>query len=193
MNSVELLRSKESLAVVFEKHRDRLHRMIECRLDPRVAVRLSAEDILQDSFVEASARLSEYVRDPNVPVFIWLRFLVGQQVQIAHRKHRSTNKRSVTKEVRNARLSTTSLLTELAQYMLASDTTPSMVISQQELNENIRNHVESLEEIDREILTLRHFEELTNAEAATELSISNSAASKRYHRALKKLRDSVLS
>lgn len=180
-----------ALAAVFERHRQRLRKMVELRLDVRVAVRISADDVLQESFVEASRRLEDYLTDAAVPVFIWLRFLVGQQVRIAHRRHLATNKRSVGKEFRIHHHSTARILKDVANRLLSHDSTPSAVASKRELYAQVRHQLESLDEIDREILTLRHYEELTNAEVAVELLISQDAASKRYRRALRRLRSSI--
>ena len=180
----------EVLAKYFQTHESRLRKMVAFRLDRRVAVRVAAEDILQECFLEASRRLDEYLADPNVPLFIWLRFLAGQQVATTHRRHRQANRRSVGKEVQTSKTGHPLGSSAILQFVLASLTTPSLVLVQQELESDVRKRVQELDATDREILNLRHYEELSNAEAAMELSVSPAAASKRYLRALEKLRES---
>lgn len=178
---------ENALAECFSSHQGRLRRMIEFRLDRRVAVRVAAEDILQECFLEASRRLDEYLAKPDVPLFIWLRFLACQQVAAAHRRHRAANRRSVGREI-TQHTEVPNDKQSIVQFVLASFTTPSFVVRKKELECDIRERVEKLDQTDKEILNLRHFEELSNAEAAIELSVSPAAASKRYLRALEKLR-----
>ena len=179
------------LASVFEQHRARLRKMVEFRLDRRVSARVSPDDILQESFVEASCRLEEYLADASVPIFIWLRFLTAQQVLRVHRRHLGAGKRSVGREVSRHRDQLGRQTDQIVRHLLATDTTPSMVVSRLELQQSIRERIDRLDDIDRGIIVLRHYEELSNVEAAIELSISKTAASKRYTRALKRLRSSI--
>lgn len=182
---------EDSLAKAFDEHKHRLRKMIAFRLDPRFAARVDPDDVLQDAYVQAAARLSEYTSDPRVPLFTWIRFLVNQQIAGVHRWH-SRGKRNARLDIvdgqsrsRISGLSSHSVLSRIT----GRDSTPSLVASRHELQTTLRELVESLDESDREILCLRHFEELTNSESATELAITQAAASKRYIRALERLRE----
>ena len=176
-------------ASMFEGHRPRLERMVYFRMDPRVRARLSASDVLQDVFVEASGRLDRYVDDGRMPLFLWLRFLTGQAVAAAYRHHIGVKMRDARRQVPlqdRARLGASTVA--MADALIARGTTPTRGAANEELRERMASALDAMSESDREILVLRHFEELTNGEAAQELGIDISAASKRFIRALDRLR-----
>ena len=180
----------QALAVQFTQHRARLEKMVELRLDRRVAQRVDASDILQDAFIESARRLPDYLANPEAPLFIWLRFIVGQRVAIAHRRHLGTVRRSAVREshmpVEEA------IAAERCELRLASAlASPSSAAIRSESEVQLRRAIEVLGARDREILLLRHFELLSNAEAAAELHITAEAASKRYCRALERLREQL--
>lgn len=176
-----------ALAHFFQVHRPRLRKMIELRLHPRLASRVDPEDVMQEAFVDAATRLDEYVADPSVPLFIWIRFLVNQQIAQVHRWH-YRKKRNAGREVQDASPPTRNSGISFLNQLIGSDTSPSLVACRNELQTTLGELVDKLESTDREILFLRHFEELTNQEAATELAITTAAASKRYVRAIERLR-----
>jgi RNA polymerase sigma-70 factor (ECF subfamily) len=163
--------------------------MVEMRLDQRVAQRIDAADVLQEAYIEASQRLAEYVAHPEVPLFIWLRFIVGQRVAAAHRRHLNTEKRSVQKESRIPEFRPSAGTDSLVLKFASKLTSPSSAAFRSEMQERLRKAIDGLKVEDRNILLLRHFEELTNFEAAVELGITPAAASKRYLRALQRLRE----
>ncbi len=180
---------RTALAGVFMEHRPRLRRMIEVRLDRRVAGRVDPSDVLQEAYLDASRRLDDYLRTPSMPLFLWLRFLTGQRLMAIHRQHLGTQKRDPRQEVNLhrggiPRADSASLSIEL----LGRLTTPSRAAIRGEIQAQLEDQLRRLEPLDREILALRHYEQLSNNEAAEELGISSAAASKRYIRALERLR-----
>lgn len=178
---------QEDLAGFFMANRDRLRRMVDLRMDKRLAQRVDASDILQEGFVEAQNRFGEYLEDPKLPLFVWLRFLVGQRLLAVNRWHFGRQKRDPRKEQAIERQPTVGSEV-MAREFSAHLTSPSQAAAQEELASRLTEMLDEMDEMDREILTLRHFEELSNNEAAAELGLTKAAASKRYIRALSKLR-----
>ena len=177
----------DALAKVFESHRGRLTRMIGVRMDARLNQRVSESDVLQDAFVDAQRRVSEW-QPKKMPLFLWLRLLTGQKLIELHRFHVQTQKRSTNREAKPE--ATPDASTEsMAGLFVGQLTTASQLVAKSELRQLVRSTLDQLDPIDREILALRHFEQLTNAETAKTLSIAPSTSSERYVRALEKLRD----
>ena len=195
----ELLQSaaqgdKEKWGVLLKRHRSRLRRMVALRLDQRLQGRLDASDVIQEAYLEASARLPEYLRQPALPFFLWLRFLTGQKMLELHRRHLGAHMRDAAREVslyRGALPETSSAA--LAAQLLGHDTRPSEAAIRAERKIRLQEALNVMEPLDREVLALRHFEQLNNAETAQALGLQESAASKRYVRALKKLKDILMS
>lgn len=174
---------------LFDRHRERLLRMIAFRLDSRILAKVDCEDVLQDAFVETVRRIGDYCRRPSVPVFIWLRQITSQVLIDTHRRYLGAQKRDVKQEVAFCGApwphgSSAFLAAQLADSL----TSPSQVAVRKEAISELKTALENLEEIDREVLVLRHLEELSNNEVADLLGIDKYAASKRYIRALKRLR-----
>lgn len=180
---------RAALAELFVEHRDRLRRMVEVRLDRRAAPRIDPSDVLQETFLEAARRLGDYVDDPPLPPFLWLRFLASRRLMAVHRRHLGVQKRTAKREVSLRRKSVTCTDSFcLSRQLVGRLTSPSLAAVREEMHVQLQEMIDSLEPLDREILSLRHYEELTNREAAQELGISEEAASKRYVRALARLR-----
>jgi len=173
------------------RHEGRLRRMVAMRMDPRIQQRLSASDVLQDAYLEAARHLPEYLSDPKAPFFLWLRGIAANKLLHLHRYHLGAEKRDPRREVRRARQPETQSVT-LAGMLAGDATRPSDAALRDELYGQLHEAIERLDPIDREVLSLRHFEQLSNAETAEVLQIEPSAASKRYMRALERLK-SVLS
>ncbi len=174
---------------LMEEHRPRLRRMVRLRLDHRVKGRVDSSDVIQEAYLEAFRRLPEYLRDPTVPFFVWLRFLTGQKLVQIHRQHLGVRARDVAREVslyRGALPEATSaaLVARLAGQL----TSPSLGAAKAEMKMLLQDALNTMDPLDREVLVLRHFEQLTYAEVASELDITESGAAKRYVRALQKLR-----
>src|SRR6516162_4427124 len=174
---------------LLEQHRDRLRRMLGLRLDPRLQGRVDASDVLQETYLEASARLPEYLRNPTMPFFLWLRFLAGQKLVTLHRHHLGTQMRDAGREVSlyRGRLPETSSAA-LAAQLLGHDARPSEAAARAELKIRLQEALNGMDPLDREVLALRHFEQLSWAETAQTMEITEGAASKRYVRALKRLK-----
>lgn len=181
-----------ALADLFTKHRERLRRMVDMRLDRRVAGRVDASDVLQEAFVDASNQLERYLQDVPMPPFLWLRFLTGERLMATHRRHLGAKMRDAKQEVPLRIHARPDVRSESLSFGLAGKlTSPSVAAVRAEVHDRLRRALDELDLLDREILSLRHFEELSNAEAAEELEISTAAASKRYIRALERLRKAV--
>ena len=174
---------------LLERHREAIRRMIDQRLDRVVQQRVDASDIVQDVLIEANRRLGDYLANPTMPFQLWLRHMARDRVIDAHRRHRVAASRSLDKEVSLeaagvADRSRANLAGELADREL----TPAAVATWRELERRFAAAVEQLEEDDRQIVLLRHFEHLTTAEAAEVLGLSKPAAGMRYLRAMRRLR-----
>jgi RNA polymerase sigma-70 factor (ECF subfamily) len=168
--------------------------MVALRLDQRLQGRLDASDVIQEAFLEASARLPEYLRQPALPFFLWLRFLTGQKVMELHRRHLGAQMRDAGREISLYRGTLPEASSAaLAAQLLGHDTRPSEAADRAERKIRLQEALNSLDPLDREVLALRHFEQLNNAETAQTLGLHESAASKRYIRALKKLKDILTS
>jgi RNA polymerase sigma-70 factor (ECF subfamily) len=181
---------QQALNDIFTRYRGRLLRMVEMRLDWRLQARLDASDVIQDAFLQVATRLEEYLRDPKLPLFLWLRLIVGERLAQLHRHHLGTHMRNACREVslyREAMPAASSAA--LAAQLLGKHTSPTEAAVRAERMLRLQEALNSLDPIDREVLSLRHFEELTRAETAAVLGIEESAAAKRYVRALKRLKD----
>ena len=174
---------------LFAGHRDRLRRMVQLRLDRRLRGRIDPSDVIQEAYLEMSRCLAEYLRNPVLPFFLWLRMLTGRKLQALHRHHLGTQARDAGREVslhRGALPQASSV--SLAAQLLGRHTTPTQAAARAELQLRVQEALNGMDPIDREVLALRHFEQLTNAEAAQVLDLSEAAASNRYVRALKRLK-----
>lgn len=179
----------EALALLFSQHRDRLWRLVRFRMDRRLLGRVDPEDVLQEGYLAAAQRLPHYKSDSTYSPFVWLRMVLLQTLTDIHRYHLGAQMRDADREVglargRNACATSASLAIELVGKL----TSPSQAAARSEMARQVEQAVDAMEEIDREILTLRHFEELSNREIAEVLGIQQKAASIRYVRAIKRLR-----
>jgi RNA polymerase sigma-70 factor, ECF subfamily len=175
---------------LLERYRARLRRMVALRLDPRVRGRVDASDVIQEGYLDAMRRLDEFIRDPAVPFYIWLRFLVGQRVHEQHRRHLATPGRDIGREVSIYRGRMPGASTgALAARLLGKLTSPSEAAIRAERKIRLQEALNSMDPLDREILVLRHYEQMTNGDAALALDLDKSAASKRYTRALARLEE----
>lgn len=173
------------------EHQDRLRRIIAFRLDDRLQGRMDAADVLQEAYLEATAHREDYLRlQQSVPLFLWLRGVVGNKLLEIHRHHLGTHMRNADREVplRDANTSHGGTSAAMAAQMTGGSTHPSLAAAQAEVRVRLEQALNDLEPIDREVLALRHFEQLTNEEAARVLGIQERATAKRYVRALKRLK-----
>src|SRR5262249_26899536 len=165
------------------RHRPRLRRMVELRLDRRLQPRIDASDVIQEAYVEAVTRLDEYLRAPSYPLFLWLRLLVGERLMKLHRHHLGTQMRDAGLEVSLYRCALPAASSAaLAAQLLGKHTSPTQAAVRAERMLRLQEALNTLDTMDREVLSLRHFEEMTLAETALSLGIEESAAAKRYIR-----------
>lgn len=177
-------------AQLLAPHRGRLRRMVALRLDQRLKGRIDPSDVLQEAFSQAAQALPNYLERWDQPVFLWLRWLTGMALQLVHRQHLGVQARDAGREVHLLdRAWPGASSAALAAQLLGRDTRPSVVAIRAERQRRLQDALNTMDPADREVLVLRHFEELTNAEVARELRIQESAASKRYMRALHRLKE----
>ena len=191
---IEQLRAGERAAAgeLLGRYRERLRRMVELRLDSRLQGRLDVSDILQDSMVDIASQLDDYLNNPRLPFFLWMRLVTGERLARAHRHHLGFKMRDAGREVslyREALPAASSFA--LASMLLGRQSSPSHAAVRAERLVRVQEALNSLDPTDREVLALRHFEQLTPAETAIVLGIRPDAASKRYIRALKRMKDTL--
>jgi RNA polymerase sigma-70 factor (ECF subfamily) len=183
----------EAVERLLTAHREPLRRMIGLRLDPALAARLDASDIVQDVLLEAHRRLSDYLRDPKMPFHLWLRHIAKDHVIDAHRRHRLAQRRSLDREQPLARPAMDDQSSfELAGRLLDQEPTPASAAVQHELQRRLQTAVDALGEQDREVILMRHAEQLSNQEVALALGLTEPAAAMRYLRAVRRLRAALL-
>ena len=173
--------------MLFDQYRDRLRRMVELRLDPRLQGRLDASDLVQEAFLDIAADLDAYLDDHKLPPLLRLRLHVGRRLTTLHRRHLGTRMRDAGLEIsiyRGALPEASSAA--LASILLVRQTSPTEAAQRAERMLRVQEALNSLDPIDREVLALRHFEQLSRAEAAPVLGISQEAGAKRSFRALKR-------
>jgi RNA polymerase sigma-70 factor (ECF subfamily) len=186
---VQIAVDKSRLAELFDESRLRLKRIVTASMDHRVRARVDASDVLQETFVEATERIDAYMSAPKVSVFVWLRFLAKQQLAKMHRRHLGAQIRDASRDRSmdwngDSRESAVALAAQLVTGL----TTASAILQRKELRTEVRQGLDRLDDRSREILLLRHFEQLSNNEAADVLQISATAACNRYIRALDRLK-----
>lgn len=177
---------------LFLRYHKRLQRMVQLRLNRRLQGRVDGSDILQEAYLEAARRLPEYLVDQPLPFFLWLRHVVAIKLVDAHRRHLGAQIRDAAQEVSLHRggLPEASSVS-LAAHLLGKLTSPSQAAIKAEIRVRVQETLNSMDVTDREILALRHFEQLRNVEVAMTLGIDESTASTRYLRALKRLKDAL--
>jgi RNA polymerase sigma-70 factor, ECF subfamily len=180
-----------AFATLFDAQRDRLRRLVRLRLDRRLSGRVDSDDILQEAYIEARRRLPEYARESQtMPFHLWLRLVTGQKLIDLHRYHLGAQARDAAMEVslhRGAFPQASSV--SLAAQLLGRMTSASRAAIRAEHKLILQEALNGMDTIDREVLTLRHFEILSNEETALVLGLSKTAASNRYIRALKRLKE----
>src|SRR5262245_12252733 len=191
----ELLRlasggDEQALAALYARHRGKLRRMVRLRLDRRLQGRVDPSDVLQEAFIDIARRATVYFANPSMPLFLWMRFLTGQRLMALHQHHFGAQKRDPRQELSllpGALPEATSA--SLAALLLGRLTSPSRAVARAELQVRVQDALNALDPMDREVLALRHFEELSNTETAEVLGITKTAASNRYVRALRRLKE----
>jgi RNA polymerase sigma-70 factor (ECF subfamily) len=166
--------------------------MVKLRMDRRLQGRLDPSDVVQEAYVDIVKRAPEYRANPGMPLFLWVRWITGQKLMALHRMHLGAQMRSAGQEVslHGGALPPASSVS-IAAMLLGRMTSPTRAARRAELQDRLQGVLNSMDATDREVLVLRHFEELGNSETAQVLGISKSAASSRYVRALMRLKKAL--
>lgn len=182
----------EAVNALIDRHREAVRRLVRMRMDQAIAQRVDASDIVQDVMFEASRRLEDYIKDPVMPFHLWLRQLAKDRIIDMHRRHRAAQKRSVDREQPVASFGDDDKsAADLAQLLRDAELTPAAASVRRELEQRFVEAINQLDDVDREIILMRHFEHLSSAEAASALNLTPAAAGMRYLRALKRMREVI--
>ena len=180
----------QALAEVFSVHRDRLARTVQFRLDRRLQGRIDLDDVLQEAYLAATNRIEHFSGNTLTSLYVWLRLIVTQTMVDLYRRHLGAQARDADREIAlDAGHSAQRTSCCLAIQLSGKLTSPSQAAIRDEQAVQLEKILEQMDEIDREVLALRHFEELTNSEVAEVLGIQQKAASIRYVRAVRRLKD----
>ncbi len=183
---------QDALADAFTLCRSRLRQVAAFRLDDQLQARLDADDVLQETFLAASQRLHHYATSPYTSPFLWLRAILGQTLVELYRHHVGSQKRNPGREVRlDANPFPQATSTSLAFQLAGTHTSPGDAAARNDMVGLVEAAIAQMDPIDQEVLALRHFEELSNREVAEVLGIAQKAASIRYVRALRRLKDAL--
>ncbi len=175
---------------LFTRYRERLRQMVRLRLDRRLQGRIDASDVLQEAYLEVARRAREYVARPTMPPFLWMRFLTAQKLLELHRHHLGARMRDAAQELSLCHRATPQASSvSLAEMLMGRLTSPTLAARRAEMQQKLQEVINSLDPLDREVVALRHFEELSNSEVAQVLGLSKTAASNRYIRALARLKE----
>jgi RNA polymerase sigma-70 factor (ECF subfamily) len=183
---------QDALRELFQLYRDRLKRMVRLRLSRRLQGRVDDSDVVQEAYVDIARNLAAYVREPKLPFFLWLRHMTGLKLTEIHRRHLGTQLRDADREVslhRGGLPEADSV--SLAAQLLGQMTSPSQAAIKAETRIYVQEALNSMDPIDREVLALKHFEQLSTSEIAEELGLSKAGAGSRYLRAIKRLKETL--
>ena len=173
---------------LLDQHREAVRRMIQLRIDPVLKRRVDASDVVQEVLIEANRRLQDYLQNPVMPFHLWLRQMAKDRLIDAHRRHRGAARRSMDREQVRAPAASGESSVDLVAQLRDTEMTPAAAATWHELQRRFQAACLQLELQDQEVVLMRHFEHLSNAEAAAALELSPQAASMRYLRAMRRLR-----
>jgi RNA polymerase sigma-70 factor (ECF subfamily) len=182
----------QALAELFARYRDRLRRMVRLRLDRRLQGRVDPTGVLREVFFDVAQRLREYLDKRPLPLFLWLRSLTGQRLQAIHRRHLGTQQDAGQEVSLYKGALPPASSGALAAQLLGRLSSATQAAARAEMQIRLQDALNAMDPVDREVLVLRHFEELSNNETAEVLGLEKSAASNRYLRALKRLKDTLV-
>jgi RNA polymerase sigma-70 factor, ECF subfamily len=173
---------------LLHRHRPRLRKLVALRLDHRLAARVDPSDVVQETLAEAARKLANYLHQRPLPFYPWLRQLALERVARLHREHVQVGKRSVLREeCAFGSLPDESAL-EMIDRLRRSGSSVGSRLRREELRRCLQAALERLKPADREVLVLRHIEQLDTAEVAAVLGLSESAVKMRHMRAVDRLR-----
>jgi len=183
-----------ALAELFAAHRGRLRQLVRLRLDRRLQGRVDPSDVLQEAYIDLAHKLPEFARASTMPLYLWLRLVVGERLLRVHRQHLNAAMRDAGREIslHQGALPPASSAS-LAAGLLGRFTSASRAAIRAERQIQLQEVLNGMDETDREVIALRHFEELSNDEVAAVLGLSKAAASKRYVRAMLRLKAALSS
>lgn len=182
--------NSDAVNQLLQRHRDPIRRLVEMRLDRKVQRRVDVSDVVQDVMIEANNRLERYLDDPAMAFHLWLRQIAWDRIIDTYRRHRISAKRNMDREQSMSVPAGSDHSTmELAVQLCDPGLTPGAVASQREIVSQVENVIEELDDQDREIILMRHYEHLSNLEIAEVLNLRPPAASMRYLRAIRRLRE----
>src|SRR5262245_3768548 len=175
-------------------HEERLKSIALFRLDPRLRGRIDAADVMQEAFISATTRRDEFFRQSSQPLFLWLRWMVGNTLLELHHHHFGVQKRDARREISSGRRGNAddgpdTTRTALVAQLTSGATGPATAAGRAELHARLNEALDKMDATDREVLALRHYEQLTSAETAHVLGIQERAAAKRYTRAIERLKE----
>lgn len=181
------------VAELFERYRERLKRLVTLRMHPQMRSRLDASDVLQEAYIELARRLPKYAEEREIPFFVWLRMIATDSLKQLQRKHLRAEKRTAYREVDLASmpLNDASIL-NLASQLAGQFTSVDRNLIKEEVQRKLMDALDRMEVNDREIVAMRHFEELSTQEIAELVGLTRSGVLKRYTRAIERLQESVL-
>ena len=177
---------EQAVADLLTQYRERLERMLDFRLNPRLRSRVDPADVLQEAYIEIARRIGDYLARPEVSFYVWARQITLQTLIGVQRRHFG-QKRDAHQEVELPENSSDATSYSLAQALCAQNTTPSRAALRAEEIEQLHSALATMDQTDQEVLAMRHFEHLSNQEVAEALGLSTTAASNRYVRAMTRL------
>ena len=180
----------DAVNVLIDRHRNALRHLVRMRLDRKIQRRVDVSDVVQDVLIEANRRLKTYLENPVMPFHLWIRHIARDRIIDAHRRHRGSAKRSVDREqamVIPGGFGKSSII--LAAQLVDSEKTPAARTMEKELARRVEEAISDLDDVDAEVIVMRHYEQLTNREIAQALELTEPAASMRYLRAVRRLRE----
>lgn len=180
----------EAVNQLLDRHRNGIRRLIELRLDRKVQQRVDVSDVVQEVLVEASGRLEKYLDDPVMAFHLWLRQIAWDHIIDTYRRHRVSAKRSMDREqpMHSSPDGVDESSVDLAIQLCDPAMTPAAIATQREIAARVEAAILRLDEPDREVIMMRHYEHLSNLEIAEVLGLNPPAASMRYLRAVRRLR-----
>ena len=174
---------------LLDRHRDRLRQMVALRIDPRLTARVDPSDVVQEALAEASRKLPDYLRHRRLPFYPWLRQIAWERLVHLHYRHIEARKRTVKREDRQDLALPDQSAMQLVDRLVASGTSPSGRLVRKEMRQRIKGALQQLTAQDREVVVLRHLEQLAFKEIAAVLGITEAATQSRYRRAVERLHD----
>ncbi len=181
---------EEAVNQLIDRHRNALRHLVRMRMDKKIQRRVDVSDIVQEVLIEANRRLNDYLNDPSMPFHLWIRHIARDRIIDAHRRHRGSAKRSVDREqpmVVPVGFDKSSII--LASQLVDKEKTPAAATLEKELGRRVEQAITELDEMDAEVIVMRHYEQLSNQEIAMALGLTEPAASMWYLRAIRRLRE----